>query len=312
MRSFFLTVAALVSGCDAFAVGARGVRGSALARPASRGSAASRIVASEEPYATIVFLRHGQSAWNEANLFTGWADVPLTTLGKNEAAMGATQIWKEGIMFDVCYTSLLMRAQQTLQIVLTITGQEKVIVHPNWRLNERMYGALTGLDKKQTVEKYGEDQVKLWRRSYSTPPPPIERSSPYWPGNDNRYAHIPEEDVPMSECLKDTIDRTLPYWQSDIIPALKRGKTICIAAHGNSIRGMLKYLDDIPDDVISNLEVPTGIPLVYRLDKNLKPIPDARTRAPLRGYFLADPEEVKKAQEAVANQSKVRWSEKEA
>ncbi|KAJ1628928.1 histidine phosphatase superfamily [Pavlovales sp. CCMP2436] len=309
MQARLCTLLALAAGCDAAVSAARGLRTGTLARSVA---GRSRVVANEAPpgtHATIVFLRHGQSAWNEANLFTGWADVPLTTLGKNEAAMGATQIWREGIKFDVCYTSLLQRAQQTLQIVLTITGQEDVIIHQSWRLNERMYGALTGMDKKQTVEKYGEDQVKLWRRSFDTPPPPIDVSNEYWPGNDNRYAHIPEEDVPLSECLKDTIDRTLPYWESDIMPALKRGKTICIAAHGNSIRGMLKYLDNISDEVIAGLEVPTGIPLVYHLDKDLQVIPDARANAPLRGAFLADPEEVKKAQEAVANQSKVRWSE---
>lgn len=235
MRGFALLC--LAASADAFgaARGAArgGARGLALSRSAAHRAPPSRIVASSaDTHATIVFLRHGQSMWNEANLFTGWADVPLTTLGKNEAAAGATQIWREGIVFDVCYTSLLKRAQQTLDIVLTITGQEHVITHNSWRLNERMYGALTGLDKKQTVAKYGEDQVKLWRRSFSTPPPPIDTDNEHWPGNDNRYAHIPMEDIPRSECLKDTIDRTLPYWQSDIMPALKRGKTICIAAHG--------------------------------------------------------------------------------
>lgn len=244
LRTFAL-VAAFAAVSEAFAVGgaARGVaRMGALPRSVARPVRSSRIAASasDGTYATIVFLRHGQSAWNEANLFTGWADVPLTTLGKNEAASGATQIWKEGIEFDVCYTSLLQRAQQTLRIVLTITGQEHVITHNSWRLNERMYGALTGLDKKQTVEKYGEDQVKLWRRSFSTPPPPIDLDNEHWPGNDNRYAHIPIEDIPRSECLKDTIDRTLPYWESDIMPALKRGKTICIAAHGTCASGGLR------------------------------------------------------------------------
>lgn len=260
-----------------------------------------------EPHATIVFLRHGQSVWNEASLFTGWADVELTTLGKNEAAGGATQMWKEGINVDVAFTSLLKRAQQTLDIVLRITGQEDVPIHQSWRLNERMYGGLTGLNKKETVAKYGDDQVKLWRRSYSTPPPPIETTSEHWPGNDNKYAHIPEEEIPLSECLKDTVERCLPYWDGAITPALKRGKTVLVAAHGNSIRGILKYLDDISDEEITKLEIPTGIPLVYSLDKDLRPIKSDRSVAPLNGHFLVDPDELKRKQEEVANQSKLRY-----
>jgi len=208
---------------------------------------------------------------------------------------------------DVAFTSLLKRAQQTLDMVLRISGQEDVPIHRNWRLNERMYGDLTGLDKKETVEKYGEDQVKQWRRSYSDPPPPIDTSSKYWPGNDNKYAHIPEEDIPLSECLKDTVDRCLPYWEGSIVPALKRGKTVLVAAHGNSIRGMLKYLDDISDEEITKLEIPTGVPLVYRLDKNLKVIPSPKAVAPLSGAFLIDEAELKKKQEEVANQSKLRY-----
>lgn len=265
------------------------------------------MAAEEEPFATLIFVRHGQSEWNEANLFTGWADVGLTTLGKNEAAMGATQMWQEGLEVDVAFTSLLKRAQQTLEIVLKISGQEHVPVNFNWRLNERMYGALTGLDKRETVEKFGEEQVKEWRRSFSTPPPPIETTSEYWPGSDNKYAHIPEDEIPLSECLKDTVERCLPYWHEAIIPALKRGKTVLVAAHGNSIRGIVKYLDDIPDEDITQLEIPTGIPLVYRLDKDMQPIKDARASGLLRGYFLGDPDEIKKAQEKVANQSKVRY-----
>jgi 2,3-bisphosphoglycerate-dependent phosphoglycerate mutase len=265
--------------------------------------------ATQEPdaHAVLILLRHGQSVWNEASLFTGWADVELTTLGKNEAAQGATSLWKAGYKVDVAYTSLLKRAQQTLDIVLKITGQEDVTVHQSWRLNERMYGGLTGLNKKETVAKYGEDQVKKWRRSYSDPPPPIETTSPYWPGNDNKYAHIPEEEIPLAECLKDTVERCLPYWQSDITPALERGKTVLVAAHGNSIRGILKYLDNISDEDITGLEIPTGIPLVYELDKNLKPIKLEGSVPPLNGRFLADLEALKKAQEEVANQSKLRY-----
>jgi len=261
----------------------------------------------KEAHATVVFLRHGQSVWNAASLFTGWADVELTTLGKNEAAAGATQMWNEGIKFDVAYTSLLTRAQQTLDIVLRITGQEDIPVHNNWRLNERMYGGLTGLNKKETVAKYGDEQVKKWRRSYAIPPPPIDTTSEYWPGNDNKYAHIAEEDIPLAECLKDTVDRCLPYWEDAITPALERGKTVLVAAHGNSIRGMLKYLDGISDEEITQLEIPTGIPLVYKLDSELQVIPSDRAVAPLRGHFLVDPEELKKKQEEVANQSKLRY-----
>mmetsp|Transcript_100436 Transcript_100436/g.287454 ORF Transcript_100436/g.287454 Transcript_100436/m.287454 type:complete len:306 (+) Transcript_100436:1159-2076(+) len=281
-------------------------RGFSRAAPI-RASRRTVLKAAEEPYTTLIFLRHGQSEWNEANLFTGWADVPLTTLGKNEAAMGATQMWQEGLKVDVAFTSLLTRAQQTLEIALKITGQEDVPVNANWRLNERMYGGLTGLDKKQTVEKYGAEQVGEWRRSYSTPPPEIETTSEYWPGNDNKYAHIPEDEIPLSECLKDTVERCLPFWEGSIMPALKRQKTVLVAAHGNSIRGIVKYLDDIPEEDITKLEIPTGIPLVYRLDKNLKPIKSDRASGMLSGYFLGDPEEIKKAQEAVANQSKARY-----
>eukprot|EP00308_Calcidiscus_leptoporus_P010192 CAMPEP_0119379592 /NCGR_PEP_ID=MMETSP1334-20130426/53417_1 /TAXON_ID=127549 /ORGANISM="Calcidiscus leptoporus, Strain RCC1130" /LENGTH=247 /DNA_ID=CAMNT_0007399157 /DNA_START=156 /DNA_END=899 /DNA_ORIENTATION=- len=243
--------------------------------------------------------------WNEANLFTGWADVGLTTLGKNEAAQGATQLWREGIEIDVAYTSRLKRAAQTLDIVLKITGQEDVEVHRCWRLNERMYGALTGLNKKETVAKYGEDQVKLWRRSYSTPPPEIDLHSPHWPGNSNEYAHVAETDLPRSECLKDTVERTLPYWESDITPALERGKTVLIAAHGNSIRGILKHLDQIGDAEITGLEIPTGIPLVYQLDEELKPIKSARSTGMLSGYFLADQTDLEAAQKKVADQTQV-------
>eukprot|EP00908_Phaeocystis_cordata_P024797 Transcript_725.p1 GENE.Transcript_725~~Transcript_725.p1 ORF type:complete len:297 (-),score=131.44 Transcript_725:259-1149(-) len=263
-------------------------------------------VCMSDTFATVVFLRHGQSEWNEANLFTGWADVPLTTLGKNEAAEGATQIWKEGIVFDVGYTSRLKRAQQTLDIVLQITGQEDLQVHKCWRLNERMYGALTGLNKKETVAKYGEDQVKLWRRSYATPPPEISLDSPHAPHGANEYAHIAEEDLPLSECLKDCVERTVPYWESDITPALMRGKTVLVAAHGNSIRGILKHIDGISDDDITGLEIPTGIPLVYHLDKDLKPIKSPRSTVPiLSGYFLADQGELEAAQKKVADQTQV-------
>lgn len=249
-------------------------------------------------YSTVVFLRHGQSTWNEASLFTGWADVELTTLGKNEAAAAATQMWKEGITIDVAYSSRLKRAMQTLDIVLTITGQEDVPINRCWRLNERMYGGLTGLNKKQTAEKFGEEQVKVWRRSYSTRPPDVDKDSQYWPGNDDAYLHIPLEELPLAECLKDCVDRTLPYWHGDIVPALQKGKTVLVAAHGNSIRGLLKFLDGISEEEITSLEIPTGVPLVYHLDDSQRPIrsPRAEEGGVLSGYFLADADELKAKQ----------------
>jgi 2,3-bisphosphoglycerate-dependent phosphoglycerate mutase len=260
----------------------------------------------------ICFVRHGQSEWNADNLFTGWADPPLTTLGKNEAAAGATYMWKEELAFDVAYTSELTRAQQTLDIVLKLIDQEDITVHKSWRLNERMYGALQGLNKKETVLKYGDDQVKEWRRSYSTPPPPVDLDSEYWPGNINRYAHVPAGDIPLSECLKDTVERTLPYWDAAVVPALERGKTVLIAAHGNSIRGMLKMLDAIPDEDIVGLEIPTGVPLLYHLDADQKPLKDPRSFGLLSGAFLGDPEEIKAAQAKVAAQTKVHTDESPA
>lgn len=240
-------------------------------------------------HTTVIFLRHGQSVWNAASLFTGWADVELSTLGKNEAAAAATDMWREGIKVDVGYCSRLKRAKQTMEIALEITGQSDVPVNYCWRLNERMYGGLTGLNKVETAEKYGTEQVKLWRRSYDVPPPDVELDSEYWPGNDDEYIHIPVEDIPRAECLRDCVMRTLPYWFSDITPALRRGKTVLIAAHGNSIRGMLKHLDDISDEDILSVEVPTAIPLVYHLDKDLKPIASDRSPdGPLTGYFLRE------------------------
>ena len=288
---------------------------------------AALVVPPPGTHATVVFLRHGQSTWNAASLFTGWADVELSTLGKNEAATAATDLWKEGFEFDVAYSSRLRRAKQTLDMVLRISGQEDVPCNRCWRLNERMYGGLTGLNKVETAEKFGADQVKIWRRSYDTPPPEVDLDSEYypgtpsqtgpwtmaaarcphglwfdlvWTGNDAEYLHIPIADIPRAESLKDCIARTLPYWQSDITPALKRGKTVLIAAHGNSIRGMLKYLDDISDDEILSVEVPTAIPLVYHLDADLKPLKTARspTSGPLSGYFLGEASEANDPQKS--------------
>ena len=308
MRIAAILLALLAPGASGYGAGApprAGLRAAML-----RIATPQPHMATPQPHAHVVFVRHGQSIWNEASLFTGWSDVELTTLGKNEAAEGATQIWKSGLKIDVAFTSLLKRAQQTLELVLLITGQEGVPVHQSWRLNERMYGALTGLNKKETVEKFGEAQVKEWRRSYTTPPPPIDERSPYWPGNDNKYIHIPMDEIPRAECLKDTVERTLPYWEGAIAPALRRGKTVLIAAHGNSIRGLVKHLDRISDAEIVELEIPTGIPLHYALDADLRPIPLDGAVAPLSGEFLADdPAEVARARDRVANQAKLLHSE---
>ena len=235
-------------------------------------------------HSTVIFLRHGQSVWNAASLFTGWADVELSTLGKNEAASAATDLWREGFNIDVAFSSRLKRAMQTLDIVLRISGQEDVPCNRCWRLNERMYGGLTGLNKVETAEKYGDEQVKIWRRSFDTPPPDVDLDSEHWPGNDREYLHIPIEDIPRAESLKDCIERTIPYWQGDITPALKRGKTVLIAAHGNSIRGMLKHLDGISDDDILSVEArsppasarhdPSPAPVLARMDARIVLIPN--------------------------------------
>ena len=261
-------------------------------------AAAMTVATPPGTHATVVFLRHGQSVWNAASLFTGWADVELSTLGKNEAASAATELWKNGYKFDVAYSSRLKRAKQTLDMVLRISGQEDVPRNRCWRLNERMYGGLTGLNKVETAEKYGDEQVKIWRRSFDTPPPEVDLDSQWYPGNDDEYLHIPMADIPRAESLKDCIDRTLPYWESDITPALKRGKKVLIAAHGNSIRGMLKYLDGISDDEILNVEIPTGIPLVYHLDKDLKPIRPEDKDGPLSGFFLMQATELNDPQKS--------------
>ncbi|EOD35894.1 2,3-bisphosphoglycerate-dependent phosphoglycerate mutase [Emiliania huxleyi CCMP1516] len=244
MKSFALVVLALAAAeaLQLHPAGANGavrtagaigaVRTAGALRPAARRSGEIHLLDKKgEAHSTVVFLRHGQSTWNADSLFTGWADVELTTLGKNEAAGAAATLWKEGIEFDVAYCSRLKRARQTLEIVLSISGQEEVPVNACWRLNERMYGGLTGLNKKETAAKYGDEQVKRWRRSYDVPPPPVEKDSPYYPGNNPQYYHIREEELPLSECLKararaDTLERTLPYWESDIVPALTKGKTV--------------------------------------------------------------------------------------
>ncbi len=247
----------------------------------------------------LVLLRHGESTWNKENRFTGWTDVDLSDKGREEAAKAGAVLKKEGFTFDVAYTSVLKRAIRTLWTVLDKMDLMWIPVNNSWRLNERHYGALQGLNKSETAAKFGEDQVLVWRRSYDIPPPALEESDPRNPRNDPRYKGLPVSDLPLTECLKDTVNRFLPYWHSTIAPIVKSDKSVIIAAHGNSLRALVKYLDNIPDDKIVALNIPTGLPLVYELTDELKPI---------KSYYLGDPEEVKKAMEAVANQGKAKGS----
>jgi 2,3-bisphosphoglycerate-dependent phosphoglycerate mutase len=242
---------------------------------------------------TVVLLRHGQSLWNKENRFTGWIDVPLSEEGIGEAKGAARLLREAGYAFDVAYTSVLKRAIKTLWLVLEENDQMWIPVVRSWRLNERMYGALQGLNKSETVARHGEAQVKIWRRSYDVPPPPLDETDERWPGRDPRYAKLPPRDIPKTECLKDTVARFLPFWESDIAPAIRRGDRVLIAAHGNSLRALVKHLDAIGDAEIVELNIPTGIPLVYELNDDL---------TPHRHYYLGDPEAAKRAADAVAAQ----------
>ncbi|MEL6963804.1 MAG: 2,3-diphosphoglycerate-dependent phosphoglycerate mutase [Pseudomonadota bacterium] len=219
----------------------------------------------------LVLIRHGQSLWNKANLFTGWKDVDLSDQGVAEAKRAGERLKASGFDFDVCYTSVLTRAIKTLHLALEEMDRLWLPVHKSWRLNERHYGALQGLNKAETAEKYGDEQVHIWRRSYDTPPPPLEPGDDRDPGADPRYADLDPADIPRAECLKDTVERVLPFWHETIAPDIKRGQRVFIAAHGNSLRGLVKYLDGISDSEILKLEIPTGVPWVYDLDSDLKP-----------------------------------------
>ncbi|MCD6518778.1 MAG: 2,3-diphosphoglycerate-dependent phosphoglycerate mutase [Anaerolineae bacterium] len=241
----------------------------------------------------LVLLRHGESIWNLENKFTGWTDVDLSPRGIEEAKTAGETLLQEGYTFDVAYTSVLKRAIRTLWIVLDVMDLMWIPVFRSWRLNERHYGALQGLNKAETAEKYGKDIVHKWRRSYDIRPPALTKDDPRWPGHDRRYADLSEDELPLTECLKDTVERMLPYWHEVIAPTVKAGKRVIVAAHGNSLRALVKYLDNISDEDIPNLNIPTGIPLVYELDDELKPI---------RHYYLGDPEAVAKATAAVAAQ----------
>lgn len=245
----------------------------------------------------VVLLRHGESTWNKENRFTGWTDVDLSEKGIEEAHKAGQTLIKEGFTFDIAYTSVLKRAIRTLWITLDEMDLMWIPVIRNWRLNERHYGALQGLNKSETAKKYGEDQVLIWRRSYDIQPPALKKSDERYPGNDPRYADLSEKELPLTECLKDTVARFVPYWEGTIAQTIKQGKKVIIAAHGNSLRALVKYLDNIPDKEIVELNIPTGIPLIYELDDNLKSI---------KSYYLGDPEEIKKAAAAVANQGKVK------
>jgi len=257
-------------------------------------------------HCTLIFSRHGESEWNVANIFTGWVDVDLSEKGVGEAK-GAGELLKgEDFKIDIAFTSVLKRAIKTCNLALESADQMYIPVTKSWRLNERMYGALTGLDKKETVVKYGAEQVQVWRRSFDVPPGPLDKDSKYHPSKEAKYRNLDPKDVPDTECLKDTIARVMPFWESDIVPELKAGKTVLIAAHGNSIRAILKMLEGISDEVIPGLEVPTGTPLVYELDKDLKPLPCAAAIEPLKfGRYLGDQEAIKAAAEKVKNQTKV-------
>jgi 2,3-bisphosphoglycerate-dependent phosphoglycerate mutase len=216
----------------------------------------------------LVLIRHGESAWNQENRFTGWVDVPLSPKGIQEAREGGKKLKAAGLAFDLAFTSVLRRAITTLNLVLDEMDLHWIPVLRSWRLNERHYGGLQGLNKAETAAKHGDEQVKIWRRSYDVPPPPLDRWDPAWPGNDARYA---AGEMPKTESLKDTIARTLPYWESAIAPELRAGKRVIVAAHGNSLRGLIKHLDRIPDQDIVGLELPTGCPIVYELGDDLKP-----------------------------------------
>lgn len=257
-------------------------------------------------HATLVFSRHGESEWNVANRFTGWVDVDLSEKGVGEAK-GAGELIKEaGYKFDIAYSSVLKRANRTCDLALEAAGQSDCKVEKTWRLNERMYGGLQGLDKKETVQKHGAEQVQIWRRSFDLPPPAIEEDSEFYTGKSDLYKDLAPEQIPKTESLKDVIARVEPYCEEHIKPALKEGKTILVAAHGNSIRAIVKYIEGIADDVIPGLEIPTGTPLVYQFDKDMNPIAQAGAVEPMKyGRYLGDAEKIKAAAEAVKNQTKV-------
>jgi 2,3-bisphosphoglycerate-dependent phosphoglycerate mutase len=243
----------------------------------------------------LLLLRHGESQWNLENRFTGWVDVDLTPKGVEEAQSAGKTLKEAGFVFDVAFTSVLKRAIRTLWITLDVMDLMWIPIHHSWRLNERHYGALQGLNKAEMAQKYGEKQVKIWRRSYDTRPPSLDQSHPMYPGTDPRYRDMDPKDIPLTECLKDTVARFLPYWHDTIVPTITSGKRVVITAHGNSLRALVKYLDNISDDEITELNIPTGVPLLYELDDNMKPV---------SSKYLGDEEAIKARMQVVANQGK--------
>ncbi len=253
------------------------------------------MAATTAPY-TLVLLRHGESEWNAKNLFTGWVDVDLTDKGRTEAARGGELMAAEGLLPDVLHTSVLRRAITTAQLALETCDRMWIPVRRSWRLNERHYGALQGKDKKQTKEEFGEEQFMLWRRSYDTPPPRIADDDEWSQVADAKYATLPDEIVPRTECLKDVVARMLPYWYDAVVPDLRTGRTVLVTAHGNSLRALVKHLDDMSEEAVVGLNIPTGIPLVYRLDEDMRPLE--------RGGKYLDPDAAASAIQAVANQGR--------
>jgi 2,3-bisphosphoglycerate-dependent phosphoglycerate mutase len=243
----------------------------------------------------VVFLRHGESIWNKENLFTGWTDVELSEKGTQEAMEAGRVLRSEGYVFDVAYTSVLKRAIKTLWLALEQMDLMWIPIHNSWRLNERHYGDLQGLNKVAMVDRFGAEQVKLWRRSYDTPPPALNTNDDRSPAKDPRYADLEPKDIPMAECLKDTVARVLPYWHETLVPAIQSGKRVLVTAHGNSLRALVKYLDNMPEAEIVGLNIPTGIPLVYEFNDDMTPI---------RHYYLGDQEAINQAVQKVADQTK--------
>ncbi|KAL7515063.1 hypothetical protein ACHAXN_012306 [Cyclotella atomus] len=284
---------------NAFSIASRTAVNHARVSPSTRSVAAFQTA----DKSTLVLVRHGESTWNLENKFTGWVDVPLSPKGEKEVVEAGQLIKESGIVPNVAFTSLQKRAIMTLNAVLAETDLMWIPVNKAWQLNERHYGGLQGLDKQETVDKYGKDQVLIWRRSYDIPPPVVDKSSPHHPSNDPRYAKFdfPEE---WTESLKTTLERVTPYFNENIAPQLKEGKTVLIAAHGNSLRALVKHLDNIGEDVIAELNIPTGTPLVYELDDDLKPIPQEGALSPLTGRYLGDQDAIRARIEGVKNQTK--------
>jgi 2,3-bisphosphoglycerate-dependent phosphoglycerate mutase len=243
----------------------------------------------------LVIVRHGESTWNKENRFTGWTDVDLSEKGRQEAREGGQVLKEEGYTFDVAYTSVLKRAIRTLWIIQDEMDLMWIPVHACWQLNERHYGALQGMNKAETAAQFGEEQVKIWRRSYDIPPPALTPDDERYPGRDPRYKSLSQRDLPLTECLKDTVARVLPLWNTTIAPAIREGRKVLIAAHGNSLRALVMYLDKVSETDILELNIPTGMPLVYELDGELKPV---------KRYYLVDPDKLKAAMDAVAAQGK--------